>query len=138
MQGRTHQTPSQTRLQRDLRGFAVTNLTGHVRVLAQDRAQAFGKSHVDLGIDRSMTDAVEIVFDRVFDGQDIAFGIIQHRQHRVQRRGFTGAGGSRYQDDAAWLLDHAFKALVSLNILEWLWKITIYSEISSNIASYKS
>jgi hypothetical protein len=52
----------------------VANLADHdhVRVLAQDGAQRFGKREVDLGVDLRLAYSREFVFNRVFHGHDVA------------------------------------------------------------------
>src|SRR5450759_1748153 len=66
---------------RDLETSQIADFADHddVRVLPQNRAQCFGKRHVDARIDLSLADAVQLVFDRIFDRQDIGAGGIQPR-----------------------------------------------------------
>ena len=48
-----------------------------VGVLAQDRAQPGGEGHADLGVDLGLADAVDRIFDRVFDGEDVARAVVE-------------------------------------------------------------
>ena len=47
-----------------------------VRVLAHNGPQAAGKGQVDLGIDLDLADSLELVFHRIFDGDDIDFRFV--------------------------------------------------------------
>src|SRR5260221_14249316 len=77
----------------DLRGFSVTHFADHddVRVLAQDGAQGVGKGEVDLRMDLDLVDAVELVLDRVLDGDDLVGNRVDLGQGRVQRGGLARA-----------------------------------------------
>ncbi|MNN53717.1 hypothetical protein D3C81_1684890 [compost metagenome] len=74
MQGGQHQVAGQRGLHRDVRSLPVTDFAhhDHVRVLAQDGAQATGEGHVDLGVHLGLADAGQVILDRVLDGEDIA------------------------------------------------------------------
>ncbi len=100
VQGGEHQVTGKTGLDGDLHRFQVTDLTDHhhVRVLTQDGPQPPGEGHVDLGIDLGLADAVQIVFDRVFHGEDVAAAVVQPHQRRVQSGGLARAGraGDQY------------------------------------------
>ena len=74
VQRREHQVAGEARLHGDLRGLEVADLADHhhVRVLAQDGAQAARESHLDLGVHLRLADAVDVVLDRVLDRHDVA------------------------------------------------------------------
>ena len=95
----------QGRLHRDPRGLHVPDLADHdhVRVLTQDRPQARREGHADLGIDLGLADAVDGVFHRVLDRQDVARGVVQQRQAGVERGGLARARRAGDQDDAVGL-----------------------------------
>ncbi len=80
-----HQVTGQARLYRDLRGLQVTDLTDHddVGVLAQDGAQAAREGHFDLGVHLCLTDAVDVILDRVLDGHDVLRVVVQPLQSCV-------------------------------------------------------
>ena len=69
VQGGQHQVAGQRGLDRDLRGLEVADLADHdhVRVLAQDGAQALAKVSSDPGVDLGLADAGQLVLDRVLD-----------------------------------------------------------------------
>src|SRR6185295_4080612 len=85
----------------DLRGLLVADLAhhDHVRVLAEEGAQPGGEGEPDLRADRHLADALELVFDRVLDGEDVEVGRVDAGERAVQRGGLPGAGGAGDQDD---------------------------------------
>ena len=102
VQRRHHEVARQARLHGDLGGLEVADLADHhdVGVLAQNRAQAARERHLDLGVDLGLADAVDVVLDRVLDGQDIAREIVDALERRVQRRRLAGTGGTGDEQDA--------------------------------------
>ncbi len=89
-------------LDRDLRGLQIADLADHdhVRVVAQHRAQDVGEAEPDLRLDLDLVDAVELVLDRVLDGQHLAIRRVQLDQRGIQRGGLAAAGRAGDQDDA--------------------------------------
>ena len=59
-----------------------------------------GESQANLGLYLNLIDAVELVFDRVFDGENFLLAIVEMQQRRVERCRLTAAGGSGHQNDA--------------------------------------
>ena len=105
--------PGQRRLDRNLRGFNITNFADHyhIRILAQNCAQATRKAHVHFGVDLGLTNAVNVVLDRIFDRQNIARGVIQTQQTGIQRRGFARAGRPGDQENSMRPVDQIVNAL---------------------------
>ncbi len=93
----------------DVDGFRVADLTDEddVGVLSQDRPQAGGEGEASLGIDGDLVDALELVLDRILDGDDLVLGALDLRQTGVEGRRLTRAGGTGDQDHAVGLGDHA-------------------------------
>ena len=117
VQGGQHQVTGQRGLHGDLGGFLVADFADHhhVRVLPQDGAQTTGEGHLDLAVDLGLADAFEVVFDRVFNGEDVARAVIQADQAGVKGGGFTRAGGAGHQNDAVGFLHRRFhQAAVAL------------------------
>ena len=77
VQRREHQVAGERRLHGDARGLEVADLADHddVRVLAHDRAQRVGEVEPDLRLHLDLVDAVDLVFDRVLDGDDLDVGL---------------------------------------------------------------
>ena len=56
-----------------------------------------------------LVDAHHLIFDRVFDGDDVDVGSIDLCQHGVERGGFAGAGGTGHQHHAVRGINGAFE-----------------------------
>ena len=102
VQGRKDQMAGQGRLDRDLGGLDVADLADHhdVGVLAQDRPQDIGEGKADAGLDLDLIDSVQLIFDRVLDGQDLLVRTIQSDQGGIERRCLAASGRAGDQDDA--------------------------------------
>ena len=102
MDGGEHLVPGQRRLHGDLRCFSVTNLADEdaVRVVPQDRSQAFGKGESLAFIDRNLQDARQLVLHRVFDRDDLLEAGVDLRQHGIHGRGLAAPGRPRDQQHA--------------------------------------
>ncbi len=85
VQCREDQVAGQGGIDGDVGGVAVADLTDHddVRVLTHGRAQAFDES-VALVVDLGLDDAGQMIFDRVFERDDLHAGIVDALQERVQ------------------------------------------------------
>ena len=91
----------ETGLDGDLYRLHVADLAHHhhVRILTQNGAQAAGEGHVDLGVDLRLANAVEVIFDRILDGENVLAAVVELHQRRVQRGGLARAGGPGHQHD---------------------------------------
>ena len=69
-----NQVTGQRRLHGNLRGFGVANFAdeNHVRVMAQNGAQPARKGQAGFFVDLNLIDALELIFDRVFNRDDLA------------------------------------------------------------------
>ena len=107
MQGREHQVPGQARLHRDLRSLQVADLADHdhVRVLAQNGAQRARERQLDSRIHLGLADAIEVVFDRVLDGDDVGALGVELADRGVERGRLSGAGRAGDEDDSMRLFD---------------------------------
>ena len=76
-----------------------------VRVLTQHGSQDSAEGQFDVRLDLALNDAVDVVFDRVFGGDQLAAGIVQFAQRGIERGGFSRAGGAGDDDDAVGLVD---------------------------------
>ena len=86
----------------DIGRLAVADFAHHddVRVLAHDVAQAGGEGQPDLRIHVDLVDAVHLVFDRIFDRDDLLVGQVDALQRGIERGGLAAAGGAGDQEDA--------------------------------------
>ena len=107
MNGGKDQVPGQGRLDGDLRGLLVPDLTDHhlIRVVPQDRPQASCKCQTLLLVDRNLGDPLELILDRVFDGDDLVLGRTDLRQTRVQRGRLARTCGAGHQHHSIGLID---------------------------------
>ena len=92
------------------RGFAVADFAhhDHVGVLSEQRAQGRGEGEVNLGIDRRLRDAVQLVFDRLFDRGNVELGAADHLQQGVERSRLTATRGAGNQEHPVRLVDFLF------------------------------
>mmetsp|Transcript_11755 Transcript_11755/g.27414 ORF Transcript_11755/g.27414 Transcript_11755/m.27414 type:complete len:255 (-) Transcript_11755:716-1480(-) len=75
------------------------------RVLQRDLQRGGVAPDLALVDDRALV--AEQVFDRVFDGEDVArHRLVAQLQHGSQRGALAGAGGAHHQNQAALFLDH--------------------------------
>ena len=86
----------------DVGGLAVADFAHHddIGILADDVAQAAGEGEADLRIDVDLVDAVHLVLDRIFDGDDLLVGQVDAFERRIERGGLAAAGGAGDQEDA--------------------------------------
>ena len=97
-------------LNRNLRGFCITNLPHHddIRVLAKYGAQAASERHIHAGIHLRLSYAFQFIFHGIFYRQNITARGIKRRKNGVERGAFTGACRSCYQDNTVRKLNEIF------------------------------
>src|ERR1044072_8076206 len=107
--GRKDQVAGERRLDSNLRRLVVADFADHdlVRVVAQDGAQTAGERQTLLLVDGNLRDAVELVLDRVFDGNDLVFFVPYLVEPGVQRRRLTRTSGAGDEHHAIGLGDVA-------------------------------
>src|SRR5271156_1623440 len=95
-----------------LRGFLVADFADHdfVRVVTQDGTQAAGEGEALLFVHGNLSDASDLVFGRVLDGDDFVFVVLDFVDGGVQRCSFSGASGSGDEDHAVGFLNVATEA----------------------------
>ena len=109
VQGGEHEMPSERRLYGDRGRLAVTHLADHqdIRVLPQDAPQRPRERHTGLHVHRHLRDALQMVFDRVFDGDDFLRGTMAQRERSIERSRLAAAGGAGREQDPVRLLSKA-------------------------------
>src|SRR5262245_60467766 len=65
-------------------------------------------------VDLDLVDAFELIFDRVFGGDDLDVGRVDFDQGAVERGRFAGAGGAGDEHDAVRQVDELSKGLVGV------------------------
>ena len=73
----------------------------------KERAQTRREGQVDLRVDLHLRDALELVLDRILDGEDVEVGRVDLGEARVERRRLAGAGRAGDEEDAVRPLDDA-------------------------------
>ena len=93
----------------DMRSFLVSDFADEdlVRIVAQNSAQAAGEGETLFLVDRNLGDALELIFDRIFDRDDLVFVVLISLSDGVERRGLTRAGRTRDQHHPVRLFDVA-------------------------------
>ena len=88
-------------------GVAVANLADHddVRVKTEDGAETFGEGATSGGVDGDLGDAGDAVFNRILKGDNFAVGGVEGVDDGIEGGGFTGAGGTDHEDEAAGVRD---------------------------------
>ena len=134
VQGRQHQVPRERGLHRNLRRLTIAHFTDHddVRVLPQDGTQCVGKGQVDLGMHLNLVDTFELVFHRIFDGDDFLTGRIQLGQRRIQGGGLAGTGRSGHKQDAVGLGQQGVEALQRIRLKTHLVEIQAHTGAVQN------
>ena len=104
-----HQVAGERGIDGDLRGFLVANFADHdfVRVVAQDGAQAAREGEAFLFVHRNLGDAADLIFHRIFDGDDLVFVVLDFVDGGVERGRLARAGGSGDEHHAVRLVDVA-------------------------------
>ena len=107
MQRRQYEVARKTRLYGNFRRFEVANFADHddIGILAQNRAQATCKRHVDFGIDLRLTDTIDEILNRILDGHNVAGIVIDAFESRVQCCRLARTRRPRNQDNSMWFVD---------------------------------
>ena len=81
-----HQVTGQRGVDGDFSGFNVADLSDHddVRRLTEHRAERRGEGHLHVPVHLHLVDAGQLVFDRVFDGDDLAARSVDRVKKRVE------------------------------------------------------
>src|SRR2546427_7133196 len=102
-----HQVAREPRLDGDLRRLEVADLADedHVRVLPNDVPEPRGEREADLRLHVDLVDALELVLDRVLDGDDLPVGRVDLVERAVERRRLAGARRPGDEQDPVRALD---------------------------------
>ncbi len=81
-------------------GFAITNFADHdhIGILPQDGPQAAREAHLGARVDLGLGDALQLIFDRVFDRHDVALVIVQRAERGVERGRLARSGWATDQN----------------------------------------
>ena len=102
MQRAKHQVTGERRLNGNVCNFAISNFTDQddVRRLTQHALEHDAEGKADLFADLHLIDAVEVVLNGIFSGDDLAVRRVENGQRRIQRGGLAGTGRSGDQEDS--------------------------------------
>src|SRR5581483_2484042 len=89
------------------RGLFVADLADHdlVGIVAEDCAQAACERQPLLLVDGNLSDAAELVLDRILDRDDLVLRRLNLGERGIERRRLAGAGGAGDEHHAVRLLD---------------------------------
>ena len=116
VQRRQHEVSGERGLNRDARRVGITNLTDQddVGVLTQQCPQTGGERQSGLLVGLHLVDAGEHVFHGILDGGDVLARVVDLEKRRVQRRCFSGSGGSGTDDHAERRTNHLRERFVGV------------------------
>ena len=91
MQGREHQVTRKSRFHGDVGGLGVTDFADHHDIgrLTENRAEGRGEVESDILVDLNLVDAAHLVFDRVFNSNELFVGRVDLAQTGVKGRRLT-------------------------------------------------
>src|ERR1035437_9132754 len=109
MHGGEHQVAGEGGIDGDLRGLLIADFADHdlVGIVTQNGAQAAREGEALLLIHRDLGNALDLIFDGVFDGDDLVFVVLDLAERGVERGGFAAPGGPGDQHHAVGLRDVA-------------------------------
>lgn len=95
----------------DFGGLGIADFADHddIGILAEDGTEAGGEGEAAAGFDGDLGYAVELIFDGVFDGDDLLFGGIDSLQDGVEGGGFSRAGGAGGEEEAVGFADEGLE-----------------------------
>src|SRR4029079_6356967 len=97
------------RLNGDFRRLPVTDLAHHhhVRVMAKERAQNAREIEPARGLHLDWGDTLDLILDRILDGQDLPLRRVQTRQGGIKGGRLAAAGRAGHENDAMRPVEHA-------------------------------
>ena len=102
---------SKARGRGDVRSFEVANFANHDDIgrLPEDRAQRDRKGHSDFRIHLHLVDPIHLIFDRLFDRDDLAVGFVDVVQAGVKGACLAGTGRASDKQNAVGQLDQTLE-----------------------------
>ena len=95
MQRAENQVAGQRRLHGDFSGFLIANFADQngIGVLTQHRSKNAAERQLDVRLDLTLDDPVDVVFDRVLGGDQLGAGIVQFAQGGIERGRLSDRSG---------------------------------------------
>ena len=115
MQRTEYKVTSQRCLDGGFSRFVVSNFADQndVRVMTKDGSQTSGERQTDSTVNLNLADAVELVFDRIFNRDDLGVSTANFVQTAVKRRLLSATRWAGYQHDAVRQADQLLEGLVN-------------------------
>ena len=90
------------RFHRHLQRLSITNFSHHdnIRILPQNGSQTRKEGKSDIRPHLSLIQAHHLILDRIFEGSNIYFRLIDIRETRIQRSSLSGTRWSRIQNNS--------------------------------------
>ena len=109
--------PGQSGLDRNIKRFKIADFTNkdNVRVLAQDGTQRRCKRKADFRADIDLTNAFHLVFDGIFDSDNVFLRRINKFQDRIKGRRFAAPRRPAGENHAVGLQGAFFQRLQGLS-----------------------
>ena len=89
----------------------ISPTSTHVRVVTQDASQAGGKCQADLWVHLNLIDALKLVLDGVFGGNDFVFFVLDLGQCAVQRGRLSRTRWTGNENDPSGASESAFESV---------------------------
>ena len=91
MQRRKHKVTGQRCLDRNLGGLEVSNFADQdgVRVLSKEGPKQLPEGQFLIDVHLTLDQPIDVIFDRVFRGQDLSIRRIQFVERCIKRGGFS-------------------------------------------------
>ena len=107
VEGAQDEMPGERGLNGDLRCFQVAHFPQHddIGVLAEKGAEGLAEGHADGVIDRDLHDALDVVFDGVFNSEQFGVDAVDAGEAGIKRGRFAGAGGAGDDENSVGLLN---------------------------------
>lgn len=116
MESGENQVTGESSLNADRGGFFIPHFPDHdpVWILAEERAENSWEIETDGVIDGDLDDAVDVILDGIFRGEELGVDGIDPAQRGVEGGRFSGTGRPGDDENAVWLLDRVGDVVVNV------------------------
>src|SRR5438045_1969765 len=131
MQGTENKMSRQARVRSDACSLEIANFANHddVRCLAQDRTQGRRKCHADLRIYLHLVDPSHLIFDGLFNGNDLSVWFVDVVETGIKCGRLTGTGGTSDEENAIGQLDHTLEDFLVVRKKSKLWQSKLQARL---------
>ena len=102
VQGGQHEMAGEGRMNGDTGCLGIAHFAHHddIWILADESPHRGGESKADRGFHLRLIHALNFIFDRILDGQNLPRGLVEERQHGRESRRLAAAGRPGHDDQA--------------------------------------